>query len=287
MIEFLSGKDPWIATTSGERLLFALMRHHSDWQALASALKNANVQMARRYDGLTNFFVGASILHLQQRLIRQAQDVRELHPFDRSLQHAELRVRAQDVVGLSPASYSGDFSALIDEVLTSAEQLSAKLTNGLKNRVKKNGPNNCHSCGLQFGIVPSGGDRILVASADHVWPRALGGDSSEDNLLPTCDVCNSKKGHIGAWQMAWIQPIVFADVDEVNSIKAFPRDLQIALHIRAAMAYAQENGTTLKDAFLTIGPREKLARIDPEQGYDFFNLRVHDPIRTKVEWIPA
>lgn len=287
MIEFLTGKDPWIATTSGERLLFALLRHHSDWQVLSTALESAKVQMARRYDSLTNFFVGASVLHLQQRLIRQAQDVRDLHPFDRSLQAEELLVRAEKVVGLSPASYSGSFSALIDEILTSAEQLSANLTPGIKKKVKRAGPNHCHSCGLQFGIVPPGGDKVLVATADHVWPRALGGDSSEDNLLPTCDICNSKKGHIAAWQMAWIQPIVFADADEINSLKAFPRDLQIALHIRAAMAYAQENGTTLKDAFLTIGPREKLARIDPEQGYDFFNLRVHDPIRTNVDWIPA
>lgn len=252
MIEFLTGKDPWIATTSGERLLFALLHHHSDWQALAAAFKTANVQMARRSDSLTNFFVGASILHLQQRLVRHAQDVRERNPFDRNLQAAELCTRAQDVVGLSPASYSGDFPALIEEVLTSAEQLSAKLTAGLKNRVKRAGSNHCHSCGLQFGIIPPRGKKILVASADHVWPRALGGDTTEDNLIPTCEICNSKKGHIAAWQMAWIQPIVFAEADEKNSLKMFPRDLQIALHIRVAMAYAQANGTTLKDAFLTI-----------------------------------
>ncbi len=286
MIEFLTGKDPWIAATSGERLLFSLLHHHSDWKALAGALKTANVQMARRFDGLANFFVGASVLHLQQRLIRQAQDVRELYPFDRTQQVTELRIRAQDVVGLSPASYSGDFSALIDEVLTSAEQLNAKLTSGLKNLVRRAGSNHCHSCGLEFGIIPDEGTEVLIASADHVWPRALGGDTSVDNLIPTCSVCNSKKGHIAAWQMAWIQPIVFSDADETNSLKAFPRDLQIALHIRAAMAYAQANGTTLKDAFLMIGPREKPARIDPDQGYDFFNLRVHDPLRTNVNWIP-
>lgn len=287
MIEFLTGKDPWIATTSGERLLFALLHHHSDWRVLSSALKTANVQMARRCDSLTNFFVGASILHLQQRLIRQAQDVREVHPFARSLQAEELRIRAEHVLGLSPSTYTGNFIELIDEVLNSAEKLTANLSPGLKKRIKRAGPNHCHSCGLQFGIVPPNGEKILEATADHVWPRALGGDTSEDNLIPTCDICNSKKGHIAAWQMAWIQPIVFSDVDEENSLKAFPRDLQIALHIRAAMAYAQDNGTTLKDAFLTIGPREKISRIDPEQGYDFFNLRVHDPVRTNVNWIPA
>lgn len=287
MIEFLTDKDPWVATTSGERLLFLLLRHHSDWRTLADALQTANVQMARRYDGLTNFFVGASILHLQQRLIRQGQDVRETYPYDRSQQVTALSERILEVIGLGRASYSGDFPALIDEVLTSAEMLDANMGPGLKKKVKRAGPDHCHSCGLAFGIVPPGGTSTLVASADHVWPRALGGDSIEDNLLPTCDVCNSRKGNIGAWQMAWIQPWVFSDFDEENSLKSFPRELKIGLHIRAAMAYAQANGTTLKDAFLAIGPREDLVRIDPDQGYDFFNLRVHDPVRTNVNWIPA
>ena len=188
MIELLSDQDPWIATTSGERLLFMLLRGHSDWRAVASALTAANVQMARRYDGLASFFVGASVLHLQQRLIRQAQDVRELHPYDRSQQAVEMTVRAQDVVGLGPASYDGDYPALIDEVLTSAEQLDKTMGAGLKKAVKRAGPPHCHSCGLQFGIVPPGGSSVLLASADQVWPRALGGDSIEANLIPTCGI---------------------------------------------------------------------------------------------------
>lgn len=287
MIDLLTDNDPWIATTSGERLLFLLLRHHSDWRALSAALKTANVQMARRYDGLTNFFVGASVLHLQQRLIRHGQDIRELYPFDRTQQVTEMTARMQEVIGLGSASYSGDYATLVDEVLTSAEQLDKPMPPGLKKAIKRTGPNHCHSCGLAFGIVPENGTQVLMATADHAWPRALGGDTIESNLIPTCDICNSRKGHIAAWQMAWIQPVVFSDADETNSLRVFPRELKIGLHIRAAMAYAQANGSTLKDAFLAIGPREELVRIDPGQGYDFFNLRVHDPARTNVDWIPA
>lgn len=287
MIDLLTDQDPWIPATSGERLLFLLLRYHSDWRALSTALKTANAQMARRHDGLTNFFVGASVLHLQQRLIRQGQDVRELYPYDRSMQIGEMVIRMRDVIGLGPVSYGGDYSALVDEVLTSAEQLDKPMGPGLKKAVKKAGPGHCHSCGLQFDIVPQNGSHILVATADHVWPRSLGGDTIEDNLISACDICNSKKGHIAAWQMAWIQPVVFSEFDEASSLKSFPRDLRIALHIRVAMAYAQANMCTLKNAFLTIGPREDPVRIDPDQGYDFFNLRVHDPARTNVNWMPT
>jgi hypothetical protein len=147
----------------------------------------------------------------------------------------------------------------------------------------------CYSCGRLFGSIfldapaPDG----LQATADHIWPRALGGDTIESNLLPACPSCNSFKGHIAAWQMAWIQPVVFADVDEVNGLKSLQVDVKMALHIRAAMAYAQRNGSSLKDALLAIGPRESPVRIDVDQGYDFFNLRVHDAVRTSVNWTPS
>ncbi|MFZ2998549.1 MULTISPECIES: hypothetical protein [unclassified Sphingobium] len=52
------------------------------------------------------------------------------------------------------------------------------------------------------------------------------------------------------------------------------------------MSYAQVNGSSLKDALLAIGPREAPVRIDADQGYDFFNLRVHDVDRTSVNWTP-
>jgi hypothetical protein len=286
VIDLLVDRDPWIATTSGERLLFLLLRYHWDWRALADVLRSAEVSMARRFDSLTNFFVGASVLHLQQRVIRQAQDVRDLHPFDRQQQLVELRSRLSNVVGLTPLAYDSSFDELVEEILTSAEQLAATMSAALRNRVIANGPSDCHSCGNPFGLIPPRGTVALQATADHIWPRALGGDSIEANLIPACQFCNPAKGNTAAWQMAWIQPVVFSDADEANELRVLPREVKIALHIRAAMSYAQANGTTLKDAFLAIGPREDPVRIDDDQGYDFFNLRVHDPVLTDVNWMP-
>ncbi|HVI98300.1 MAG TPA: HNH endonuclease signature motif containing protein [Sphingomonas sp.] len=287
MIELLGDKDPWVATTAGERLLFLLLRNHQEWRVLADSLTGAKLQIGRRYDNLSSFFVGASVLHLQQRLLRLAHDVRDQVP-DRWQQAAELRARACDIIQLTPLDYDGDFGALIEEVLTSAEQMPKEPGPGLKRLVLQNGPDSCYSCGRLFGAIyedapaPDG----LKATADHIWPRALGGDTNEANLLPACPSCNSAKGHIAAWQMAWIQPVVFADVDEINGLRSLQREVKMALHVRAAMAYAQKNGSTLRDALLAIGPREAPVRIDPDQGYDFFNLRVHDDIRTNVEWTP-
>lgn len=286
MIELLGDNDPWIATTSGERLLFLLLQNHQEWRVLAESLKDAQLRLGRRYDNLSSFFVGASVLHLQQRLLRLAHDVRD-QVSGRWQQAIELRARACDIIQLTPLEYSGDYAALIEEVLTSAEQMPKEPGLALKRTVIQNGPPSCYSCGRLFGAVYEDAPDGLKATADHIWPRALGGDTIEENLLPACQSCNSAKGHIAAWQMAWIQPVVFADVDEENGLKSLQREVKMALHVRAAMTYANNNGSTLRDALLAIGPREPPVRIDPDQGYDFFNLRVHDDVRTSVNWIPT
>jgi hypothetical protein len=289
MIELLTKDDPWIAQTSGERLLFLLLQHHDEWQILADTLQAVDVRVGRRFANLTNFFVGASILHLQQRLLRLAHDIRDQHPLDRNRQVGVLRARMCDIIELTPLHYRGDFGDLVQEVLTSAEQMHKEPSAALKRLVIRSGPVTCYSCGRNFGGIypdapaPDG----LKATADHIWPRALGGDTIEENLLPACPTCNSSKGHIAAWQMAWIQPVVFADVDEMSGLQSLPREVKMALHIRAAMSYAQANGSSLRDALLAIGPREPPVRIDASQGYDFFNLRVHDDVRTNVNWMPT
>lgn len=286
MIDLISDNDPWVSSTSGERLLFMLLRNHQEWRYLADTLQATGLSLGRRFGSLTNFFVGASVLHLQQRLLRLGHDVRDQYPLDRFEQISVLRSRACDVIQLTPIEYRGDFGGFIQEVLVSAEQMPKEPSSGLKKLVIKNSSNCCYSCGRQFGVMYDDEPDGLKPTADHIWPRALGGDTIEDNLLPACGSCNSAKGHIAAWQMAWMQPIVFADVDEKNGLRSLAKEAKMALHVRAAMIYAQQNGTTLKDAFLAIGPREAPVRIDNEQGYDFFNLRVHDEAYTDVRWVP-
>lgn len=286
MINLISDNDSWVSSTSGERLLFMLLQNHKEWRYLTEVLQETGLRLGRRFGGLTDFFVGSSVLHLQQRLLRLGHDVRDQYPLDRSEQISVLRARTCDVIQLTPIEYQGDFGDLIQEVLISAEQMPKEPSSGLKRLVIKNGPDCCYSCGRQFGVIYKDAPSGLTPTADHIWPRALGGDTIEDNLLPACGSCNSFKGHIAAWQMVWMQPIVFADVDEQNGLRSLAREAKIALHTRAAMIYAQQNGTTLKDAFLAIGPREAPVRIDIEQGYDFFNLRVHDEAYTNVSWVP-
>jgi len=286
MIEFIADTQLWRPSTSGERLLFLLLTNHKEARYLSESLTGSGLRFARRYRDWSNFLVGASLLHLQQRLIKLAHDIREALP-GRLDQLRELRARTCDVVQLTPIEYGADFGELIQEVLTSAEQMHRNIPDAVRKAVTNTLSPHCYSCGRLFGAVFEDAKEGLKATADHVWPRALGGDSVEENLLPACESCNSTKGHLATWHMAWIQPIVFADVDENNGPPPVPREVQLALHMRASLAYARANGTTLRDAFITIGPRDRPVKIDQDQGYDFFNMRVHDEGRTMVKWIPS
>lgn len=286
MIEFIDDPEPWRPTTSGERLLFLLLKNHMEARYLSKTLMESGLRFARRHGDWSNFLIGASLLHLQQRLVKLGNDVREALP-NRLDQFRELRARTCDIVQLTPIEYAADFGELIQEVLTSAEQMHKEPGTSLKRLIFKVGEQCCYSCGRLFGGIYEDAPNGLKATADHVWPRALGGDSVEENLLPACESCNSTKGHLATWHMAWIQPVVFSDAGDNDGPPAVPREVQMALHMRAATAYARANGTTLRDAFLTIGPRDRPVKIDLDQGYDFFNMRVHDEARTMVKWIPG
>ncbi|MBP0496270.1 HNH endonuclease [Pararoseomonas indoligenes] len=295
MIDLMVQPKFWNPETSGERLLLMLVRNSVELRVLAETLnglgpaaQHSALRLGRRFADLSSFFVGASVLHLQQRMIRLSQDAREKHPYDRDAALKVTRERVCDVLSFTPLDYEGDFGVLVEEVLTSAEQLGKEPSAPLKQRVARAGPPHCYSCGRMFGTIHADapGPDGLKPTADHVWPIALGGDTIEANLLPACAPCNSRKGHIATWQMAWLQPVVFSDTDQTTALPGLPVPIKMALHMRAAMNYATANGASLRDAFLAIGPRDTPARIDQDQGYDFFNLRVHDELRTNVLWRP-
>ena len=134
---------------------------------------------------------------------------------------------------LTPIEYTGDFGSLIDEVLTSAEQMPKEPNPGLKQLVNQEWRQGLLQLrGQLFSTVCGDDPDGLKATADHIWPRALGGDTIQQNLLPACPSCNSAKGNIAAWQMAWIpEPVVFADVDEAQGLRSLQREVKTALHI--------------------------------------------------------
>lgn len=283
MIEIISTKTHWTPETSGERLLFSLLTHQTEWALLAQILNNQTIALGGRYKDLANFFIGAATFNLLQRLINAARDIRA-SGVDRSQQISLLKNKMLVDLNLPQVNYSSNFEEFVDEAITCAEQIKKKVNSSTAKRVNSLLPH-CYSCGHVFSLKSQSADpNGLHPTADHLWPRALGGDSNFENLLPACRACNKKKAHIASWQMAWIQPIAYT-AGSINGIKSIPVEIKIALHLRAAMEYAKMNQSSLQTAFIAIGPRESISIIDTSECRDFFNMRVHDEKRTGVKWL--
>lgn len=275
MLRLIGNAAPWRPVTAGERLLFLLLSRQQEWGILRDRLEEApRLELCNRFTNFSEFFVGSLALNVHQRLVRLARHVRDLEE-NRDVQARRIRERMVQDLGVMPLSFTGDLGELADTALTCAEVAERdQISGALQGEVVRQAPAYCYSCGLAFE-----GDRHLTC--DHLWPASLGGDTIAANLLPACQFCNQAKHHSAVWQMSWLQPAVYAPAFDL-----IPREVKMGLHLRAAMQYAAENGATLKDAFLAIGPREDPAQIDPGDGFDFFNMRVHDEERTSVRWLP-
>lgn len=108
---------------------------------------------------------------------------------------------------------------------------------------------------------------------DHLWPRSLGGVSSEDNLLPVCEPCNSRKKDRISWDVFGVvfDHALMGQTDDGARLAA------MALQRRAATALAERNLSTLKEAFVLLGPVGLREKIDPDIDDPwFFNNTVHD-----------
>ena len=155
---------------------------------------------------------------------------------------------------------------------------------------------NCYSCGGE--LDPQALSQVSVENGklipnpqyleyEHLWPHSFGGDSIAENLLPSCPYCNRAKANVASWEWMPVQSVIpefLARSPTLSGPKA-SKQVKIGLHIRAATACARLNGTTLKNAYIAIGPRlNDIHVVDTSDTADFFNLRVHNPEETGMLW---
>lgn len=132
----------------------------------------------------------------------------------------------------------------------------------------------CYVCGIALsGHYP----------LDHIWPQSLGGVSGEENLLPICEPCNTRKKDRIGWDVFG----VIVDHAFMGQTSEGARLAEMALQRRAATALAERNAITLKDAFILLGPIGIREKIDPDIDDPwFFNNTVHDLAVMPQLWTP-
>lgn len=134
----------------------------------------------------------------------------------------------------------------------------------------------CYICGIGLDFDISVGDRKY--SAEHLWPSSYGGDSQEDNLLPACSQCNSAKGNLINWVSSDVHALFLGINPEEDKLRKIQFKRRYALYHRAGLSLAIQRQTTLKKAFLKLGPWGETRVHDSEITADMFNLKTHNDI---------
>lgn len=180
----------------------------------------------------------------------------------------------REMVAPASGSLNELFRFATRAVSRARQDISPGFARRLRNWAKAHHPH-CYMCGtgLQFDLVTLS---HLEYSAEHIWPRKYGGDSSEANLLPACVSCNSeKKKGFATWAMTGFPSVKFGLHPDPRDLDTLEGHYRFALHYRYAQKYANENRTSLKTAFLSIGPWTDVRLIDEADVGHFFNLENH------------
>ena len=257
--------------TGGERLC-NFVNHRllqSDaWQSLQDTL-----EVTGRAAELAQFYRQLSAVTLTGRIVAAGQSI-SVH-FERNdpIFRKAFREHLRDTVGVPAGILDELYRFGFRAVSAALEPLPESTRKKVRAWAMSRHPN-CYICGVPLDFVALG--RVNSYTLEHIWPRVYGGDSIEENLLPACDSCNSKKKrHFATWVMPAVQSLLLGISPPDQRLGEIEGSYKYSLHYRAAQRLATDRRLSLKQAFLKIGPWTDVRLIDRDDVADFFNLENH------------
>lgn len=254
--------------TNGQYLASFLRDHHlAENPAVWAQLGIALVPTGRAED-----WVGAvremTALHLTRRLVcAGVAIVSRRGEFDvvaeRDVQQLILDTMVIDYFVV------GDVVARLEPAIRSARRtISPGVRKELKGFARREMPY-CYLCGTDLTFDNPGPTEFTI---DHVWPRAYGGDSEPENLLPACLSCNNRKDVTPSWAMYPVQALVAGyELDDAD-LAEVPKEMRLAVQSRAACERAAVVDISLKQAFVDLGRPAVPTVRDLSVSVDVFNL---------------
>ena len=250
--------------TNGQHLARYLLDHHLDgrgprWSGLGRALLASD-----RSDAWVEAFQEMVSLQLARRLISAGKELIGQH----GLPAAETPVK-QVIIDTMVVHYTsaGDvYERLLPAIRSARQTISGSVGESLRALAMREMPY-CYLCGTDVDF-DGGGHRAFTL--DHVWPRAYGGNSEEENLLGACRSCNEAKSSEPSWAMYPIQSYVAGF--EVQDLDDMPKRMRFAVQARAAKQLAHREGRSLRDAYLRLGRPNRPVVLDEATAVDLFNL---------------
>lgn len=258
-------------TTSGERLC-NLINHRilkgTEWGSLGLLLEPTG-----RSDQLIDFFRQVAAVTMTGRIVIAGTSYASQAP----MYDPQFKVLFQDylrtTVGI-PHSQLNELYRFAERAVEAAiAPVPRSMVKAMRawSEIRHNWCYMC-GCGLNFLIA----DPITGYTLEHIWPHSYGGDNIEDNFLPACASCNSKKkADFATWAMPGIQSLLLGLSPRDIRLDEIHGSFKFSLHYRAAQQLAMEKRKSLKEAFLEIGPWTSVRVLDLDDVADFFNIENH------------
>jgi len=221
------------------------------------------------------FVEQATCLFIVGRLIRVAQHYASVHS-DSKLIEKDIASFINNDMALNREERTELVRLSIAASVNSRPDCSQGIAKSIRSWAQENRPN-CYLCdvNLDFTVGSEAGNSYTL---EHVWPRAYGGDSSEqDNLLPACKKCNSaRKKDFALWSGIAVQSTNISVLPSDNARERLEGSIKYAIHQRRVLEVAIEKRLTLKAAAIEIGPWLEIPEIiDQNDSGHFFNIRNH------------
>jgi hypothetical protein len=276
--------NPWIPSTEGEKLLFLLADSFRRPDQVGSAAFRPDINYSRS-SNLADYFASAYLLNMFARAIRVGEQV--VHKLKNETQGrlvAEMKYELTNRLDLLESDFKQKaLERIATAVISAVFSVHVDISSALRKTLKEEFPNPvCYLCGNQQGWRKSG--PYPKATLDHIWPAAWGGDSVQDNLLPACSDCNTKRNDPVSWEWDAAHAVV-GPHDPGGYLAKMPRPIKNSLHLRAVMSYASANRVTLRNAALFVGPvLVEPVKLDARDTTDYFNLHGHDVERFDPQW---
>jgi hypothetical protein len=257
--------------TAGERLC-----NFVNHKLLAGPVWNAlegHLDSTGRAIHLVSFYRQIAAVTLTGRIVAAGRSANDLYPHGDPLFRKLFTEHLRDTVGIPREIFDELYRASVRAVEAAISPIPGSVEKRMRAWAELRHPC-CYMCGSSLDFQNS--DPVKGYTCEHIWPRSYGGDSIEDNFLPACNSCNSKKKqNFATWAMPAVQSLLRGLAPEGQTLAEVEGTYKFALHYRAAQNLAVKRRSTMKEAFLTIGPWTDIRVLDVDDVADFFNLENH------------
>jgi hypothetical protein len=219
---------------------------------------------------LTDFFHQLTIVNLAGRLIIGGTSLAKQIEINDPRFQVELKSFLRDNIKIPHDRINETYRFILRAVKAAQESIPDNLRRRFRSWAKSHHAH-CYMCGVSLDFYKT--DLHNSFTCEHIWPRAYGGNSIEDNLLPACQSCNSdKKGNFATWAMPAIQSLIMGFNPTEQRLQEIEGCYKFALHYRAVQQLAKRKNLTLKKAFLKFGHWTEVRVTSNDEVADFFNL---------------